>query len=183
TYHSAATARDRDKVRAAILEGLGWKLVRVWSTDWWVDREGAAERLHQKITALLETGREARAEVPSVGVSSVDSDPVLGRRAESPLGAERYASAKTGSTVQPNASVESDSIDLPTPAARVEDTHYRLTDFGLLRSVIDPEAFYETSYVPVLTNLIRHVLDHEAPVDRKSTRLNSSHVKTSYAVF
>ena len=35
TYHSAATARDRDKVRAAILEGLGWKLVRVWSTDWW----------------------------------------------------------------------------------------------------------------------------------------------------
>lgn len=28
TYHSAATARDRDKVRSAILQGLGWKLLR-----------------------------------------------------------------------------------------------------------------------------------------------------------
>ena len=27
TYHAAATARDRDRVRAAILEGLGWRLV------------------------------------------------------------------------------------------------------------------------------------------------------------
>ncbi|MCS5880691.1 hypothetical protein LNP17_11790 [Klebsiella variicola subsp. variicola] len=29
TYHSAATARDRDKVRSAILQGLGWKLLRL----------------------------------------------------------------------------------------------------------------------------------------------------------
>ena len=28
-YHSAATARDRDKVRQAILETLGWRLLRV----------------------------------------------------------------------------------------------------------------------------------------------------------
>lgn len=37
TYHRAATARDRDKLRQAILEGLGWKLHRIWSTDWWHD--------------------------------------------------------------------------------------------------------------------------------------------------
>ena len=41
TYHSAATARDRDKVRSAILQGLGWKLLRLWSTEWWIDKEGA----------------------------------------------------------------------------------------------------------------------------------------------
>ena len=35
TYHRAATARDRDKLRQLILEGLGWKLHRIWSTDWW----------------------------------------------------------------------------------------------------------------------------------------------------
>jgi len=35
TYHSAATARDRDKVREQVLKGLGWNIVRVWSTDWW----------------------------------------------------------------------------------------------------------------------------------------------------
>jgi DNA replication protein DnaC/very-short-patch-repair endonuclease len=30
-YHSAATARDRDKIRASILGELGWKLLRIWS--------------------------------------------------------------------------------------------------------------------------------------------------------
>lgn len=34
TYHSAKTARDRDCLRQEILEGLGWKVRRIWSTDW-----------------------------------------------------------------------------------------------------------------------------------------------------
>lgn len=61
-YHSAATARDRDKVRQAILETLGWKLLRVWSTDWWVDKAGAMEKLHAAISRLLEADRASRAE-------------------------------------------------------------------------------------------------------------------------
>ncbi|PTQ09424.1 DNA helicase [Sphingomonas oleivorans] len=57
TYHSAATARDRDKVRAAILNGLGWELLRIWSTDWWIDKAGAADRLHRAIEELLAASR------------------------------------------------------------------------------------------------------------------------------
>jgi superfamily I DNA and/or RNA helicase/very-short-patch-repair endonuclease len=34
TYHSSATARDRDRLRQEILEGLGWTIHRIWSTDW-----------------------------------------------------------------------------------------------------------------------------------------------------
>jgi very-short-patch-repair endonuclease len=34
TYHSAASARDRDRLRQLVLENLGWKIYRVWSTDW-----------------------------------------------------------------------------------------------------------------------------------------------------
>jgi very-short-patch-repair endonuclease len=60
-YHSAATARDRDKVRQAILETLGWKLLRVWSTDWWVDKAAATEKLHTAITRLLEADRACHA--------------------------------------------------------------------------------------------------------------------------
>jgi very-short-patch-repair endonuclease len=39
TYHSAPTARDRDRLRQLVLEGLGWKIHRIWSTDWWFNRE------------------------------------------------------------------------------------------------------------------------------------------------
>jgi very-short-patch-repair endonuclease len=34
TYHSSKTARDRDRIRQNVLEGLGWRICRVWSTDW-----------------------------------------------------------------------------------------------------------------------------------------------------
>ncbi len=45
TYHRAATARDRDKLRQSILEGLGWKLHRIWSTDWWHDADAEFARV------------------------------------------------------------------------------------------------------------------------------------------
>jgi very-short-patch-repair endonuclease len=53
TYHRAATARDRDRLRAAVLRGLGWRLVRVWSTDYWQDADGELERLE----VLIEQAR------------------------------------------------------------------------------------------------------------------------------
>ena len=38
TYHSMATARDRDRLRQSVLEDLGWTLIRVWSTEWWMNQ-------------------------------------------------------------------------------------------------------------------------------------------------
>ena len=58
TYGLSATARDRDKLREALLQRVGWDLVRVWSLDWWIDAERAAERLNDALIALLEKSRE-----------------------------------------------------------------------------------------------------------------------------
>ncbi len=40
-YHSARSARDRDRLRQEVLEGLGWRIHRIWSADWFrhPDRE------------------------------------------------------------------------------------------------------------------------------------------------
>ena len=45
TYHSSATARDRDRLRQQILEGLGWIIIRIWSTDWIQNREYQVQRV------------------------------------------------------------------------------------------------------------------------------------------
>lgn len=55
TYHRAPTARDRDKLRQLILEGLGWKLHRIWSTDWWHDADKEMERLIRVLESLKRT--------------------------------------------------------------------------------------------------------------------------------
>ena len=49
TYHSARSARDRDRLRQAVLEGLGWRLYRVWSTDWYRSPEVETRRLLEAI--------------------------------------------------------------------------------------------------------------------------------------
>ena len=57
TYHRSATARDRDIVREGILVRLGWKILRVWSTDWWFNAEQATEILHEELNRELEQSR------------------------------------------------------------------------------------------------------------------------------
>jgi len=44
SYHSSATARDRDRLRQEHLQRLGWRFHRIWSTDWFYGREEEIER-------------------------------------------------------------------------------------------------------------------------------------------
>ena len=48
-YHSSPVARDRDRLRQQRLERLGWKLHRIWSTDWYRNRVEARRRLLEAI--------------------------------------------------------------------------------------------------------------------------------------
>lgn len=45
SYHSSPVARDRDRLRQQVLEGLGWHIYRVWSTDWYRNRTESEKRL------------------------------------------------------------------------------------------------------------------------------------------
>lgn len=62
TYHRSAMARDRDKTRQHVLENLGWTIVRVWSTDWWYDPDGAIRQLHATLSELLDINRKKRSD-------------------------------------------------------------------------------------------------------------------------
>ena len=53
TYHSSPAARDRDRVRHLILENLGWKLLRIWSTDYFIDKNSVIDRIHNQLNELL----------------------------------------------------------------------------------------------------------------------------------
>jgi very-short-patch-repair endonuclease len=81
-YHSSKTARDRDKLRQAVLEDRGWTLHRIWSTDWFQDSIGALKRCVEAIEkakthAVAEVVRtESRAPVAVID-REVKKPPVL----------------------------------------------------------------------------------------------------------
>jgi very-short-patch-repair endonuclease len=51
-YHSEWTARARDVWRQRILEKRGWKIHRIWSTNWWLDRDSELRKLLARIKSL-----------------------------------------------------------------------------------------------------------------------------------
>lgn len=54
TYHSSRTARERDRLRQTILEDIGWKIYRIWSTDWIKDPKNEGNRLIEAVQNALE---------------------------------------------------------------------------------------------------------------------------------
>lgn len=57
SYHSSRSARDRDRIREAVLRDRGWSLHRVWSTDWF---HRPADGL-RRIAEAIERARAERA--------------------------------------------------------------------------------------------------------------------------
>lgn len=53
TYSSAKTARDRDRLRAAVLGNLGWSMLRVWGLAWYRDPAGQRALLRDALEQAL----------------------------------------------------------------------------------------------------------------------------------
>ena len=48
-YHSSDSVLERDVYRFKFLESRGWKIMRVWSRDWWLSREKVLTDIVQEI--------------------------------------------------------------------------------------------------------------------------------------
>lgn len=58
TYHSALWARERDRLRQEVLQHLGWRFHRIWSTDWFYNRTTEIERLRSALIAAREAAED-----------------------------------------------------------------------------------------------------------------------------
>lgn len=128
-YHSSATARDRDRIRQAVLEGLGWSILRVWSTDWFRTPNAALDRLHDALTALLEQDRARRAEATAneaqAEAESAPQDPPV----EDPFPV--FAEAAGPVAAMP--------IGAAVDAERFFDADYAPQLLGMMREIVQAE--------------------------------------------
>ncbi|MFR9795181.1 DUF3320 domain-containing protein [Streptomyces sp. MS06] len=60
-YHSSKAARDRDRLREEVLSGLGWRLHRIWGTDWYRARATAEVRLREAVELAVERASPSEA--------------------------------------------------------------------------------------------------------------------------
>lgn len=98
TYHSAASARDRDRLRQEILETHGWTIHRIWSTDWFQRAQQETERLLRAVASAKSAQKTFLPKKPPVGITMPNgvSREAVGPAATTPAATEaetRYVEA------------------------------------------------------------------------------------------
>lgn len=95
TYHSGKSARDRDRLREEVLNALGWKILRVWSTDWFANPQAETRKLVARIVELKKSSVSLFDEYPlraSYSAKATTSPEPLG----SSSGGESYIGGNFG---------------------------------------------------------------------------------------
>lgn len=184
TYHRSATARDRDKLREHVLRGLGWEIVRIWSTDWWVDPGGTLERVHARLTELLEQDQRRRADAESSSgaiASTMEPDElspgaqVIAEASEAiARAAARSGPAQREEPVSPARAAEpiyARAVALsPAPASDTanptRERYFRIAQpaDAVPAGTVSADLFYEPGYDGVLQSMIEWVVQQEGPV-------------------
>ena len=178
TYHRSATARDRDRLREQVLRKLGWRIHRVWSTDWWIDADRAIATLHQKLTGDMEQERLAGEERAGREKKALDETDVIPQPPPDDLPEEPpkfESSASTLSSARPDRDAapahqyaERIAIEDPMPSkvGGLGATHpkYEVANLITIGFKPDKDTFYDTSYRPTLRRMAAHVITAEGPI-------------------
>lgn len=181
TYHRSATARDRDKLREQVLRGLGWDIVRVWSTDWWIDRAGTLDRLDARLQAVLTAQRERRAEQAEreaeaerlaqaaiaqamVSVTKPDDETAPPIQPGDPIAPEVSTTASSQQAEEVFAGQVSAVAADAGKKVQAEPSLYWVTDPSEAVAGVNPDRFFDGEYNDILSAMIAHVVDHEGPV-------------------
>ncbi len=151
-YHSSRSARDRDRLRQGVLEGLGWNFHRIWSTDWFRNPHQEIERA----VAAIETARARIAEgrntfqsvIPELKHEILRSEPAAEQVVPT---SQPYVKARLPSA----SSLNELHQEKPVQLAR------------MIQSVVEVEA-------PVHTSEIRRRLLEAFGVTRAGSRINNA---------
>jgi len=159
-YASARTARDRDRLRGEVLARLGWSLVRVWSTDWWLAPAGELDKLVAAVHARA-AARDAQDGPRRVGGTDVPAGPpvvpVVAGGAAQPVPVTRTTEPPVGArpaTVVPRgATAISGQVRTARPYKSAPVEIYGTS-----------EQFFEPGHDAIAVQAIEMILAWEAPI-------------------
>jgi hypothetical protein len=145
TYHRSATARDRDLLREQVLRDLGWNILRIWSTDFWLDPNGTIAVTDNALRQYIEVEQEERQETEE----QVEESTSRGTSAEDGPHVEQFTSVVT--------TTES-KVETISNAQLV--TYIEAPPFHDLK----PSSFWEDSYRSTLRQYVKHIIQYEGPI-------------------
>ncbi len=167
TYHSARTARDRDRIRQMVLENLRWKILRVWSTEWIRDPVGATKRLVEAIERVRAgeclNVSHRHEQLPRAAVGLIQTPAVIEGDGTGASGAPRE---ETTAAVASDGPAVPRGEDVSLGSVRALESGIRFPPYQPYRGsqdLVRASALVE-EHPAVLAELIRRVVEVEAPL-------------------
>jgi hypothetical protein len=148
-----------------VLEGLGWRLHRVWSTDWWINPEREVQKILARLNAELErqaddapeaeaeVDAEAQAEAQTEAGMSQDAVPASAPGAGAGRGVPFEITTEEGAWTAENGASASSGLSGSLPVYTLASL-----DGG------DAEAFYSRANNSQVAEQLRVVIETEGPV-------------------
>jgi hypothetical protein len=84
-YHSARSARDRDRLREQVLKDRGWRIHHVWSTDWFRNPVPALRRLLEAVAQAIAADGTVPADADPPSEVGIERAPVPDPASPTPL--------------------------------------------------------------------------------------------------
>ncbi len=143
TYHSAKTARDRDRLRQQVLKDLGWEIHRVWSHDWIVNPGAQVQKILDAVSRVRQSQEPAK-------------DPPTDKRLATDMQNEpdlQNDSAKGATSRTP--------VVLPLPKGVAVYSYIQLPRQG------DPAQFYVSS-PNIIAQLLIQLVNQEGPIHTRT---------------
>ncbi|MGA5554607.1 DUF3320 domain-containing protein [Streptomyces lavendulocolor] len=166
-YHSSKAARDRDRLREQVLNGLGWRLYRIWGTDWYRGRTAAELRLREAVEQAIAQGplsRTAPVTLPrQAGPADEPIDgpePVQVARATVDDGSRTLAVAPGPPAPSAHLDVEYERVPVDTQVQRQWSAPYETT----LISITSPHEIHTPEAKPALRKVLTGIIEAEGPI-------------------
>lgn len=169
-YHSSKAARDRDRLREQVLAGLGWRLYRIWGTDWYRGRASAELRLREAVEQAVARG-PLTGRVDRAGEESPPATPAVagavgdGNATGGATGPEREAAGREryGDVVAvPDSSmpVEHERVPVDTDPERDWCAPYEVCG----TTIYSPYELHTPEARPALRRFMTSVIQVEGPI-------------------
>ncbi len=149
SYHSAKSARDRDRIRHQVLEGLGWHLYHIWSTDWFQNKSEVLSDIQKTVKKLI-IDEESSRKALKIKEKNEELD-----KFHISIKNNGYEPKKTSSNDQKSPKYRKKLFDSP----RIQP----YTFFNSYQS-LSKDSFYSSPYRR--TEAINKIIDTEGPIHR-----------------
>lgn len=155
-YENAKTTRDREVAQVSVLNSLGWKILRVWTMDWWDNSKKEMDRILKCIQEAEEGCDPSKPETETAENSTEpENEPVT-------LFPQEPETVMEEDGLVAGVYRDAHPVYDPATASTPDNTPYSAT--VLANRFISPEDLITLRYDREITIAVNTVLEQEAPI-------------------